>query len=37
MEGGNQEWTIHRDYQLLVHKTQDEDKQTTETQHNTDN
>ena len=24
---GNQEWTIQRNWQHLVHKTQDEDKQ----------
>jgi hypothetical protein len=24
---GNQEWTIHRNWQHWVHKTQDEDKQ----------
>jgi len=31
----NQEWTIQRHWQHWVHKTQDEDKQNTKTQHNT--
>ena len=29
---GNHEWTIQRNWQHLVHKTQDEDKQSTNTQ-----
>ena len=30
-EGGNLEWTIQRNWQLRVHKTQHEDKQTKNT------
>ena len=34
---GNLEWTIQRDWQHWAHKTLDEDKQNTKTQHNTEN
>jgi hypothetical protein len=30
---GNKEWTIQRNWQHWVHKTQDEDKQNNKTQH----
>jgi len=31
---GNQEWTIQRNWQHWVYKTQDEDKQNKDTKHN---
>jgi hypothetical protein len=34
---GNQEWTIQKQWQHCALKTQDEYKQTTKTQHNTEN
>ena len=34
---GNQEWTIQRQWQHWEHKTQDVNKETTKTQHNTEN
>ena len=33
----NQEWTIQKQWQHCALKTQDENKQTTKTQHNTEN
>jgi hypothetical protein len=33
---GNQEWTFERHRQHWAHETQDEDKQNTQTQHNTE-
>ena len=34
---GNQEWTIQRHCQHGVYDTQDEDRQSTKSQHNTEN
>jgi len=34
---GNQEWTIQRHWQHWVNKIKNEDKQNTNTQHNTEN
>ncbi len=33
----NQEWTIKRHWEHWAHKTQDDDKQDTKTQHNAEN
>jgi hypothetical protein len=34
---GNQEWTLQRHWQHCINKTQDEEKQNTTLQHNTEN
>jgi hypothetical protein len=34
---GNQEWTLQRHWQHCINKTQDEEKQNTKLQHNTEN